>query len=62
IKDNDFVLTPGRYLGAAEIEDDGIPFEVKMKELTRTLYVHIQESETLDAVIRKNLEHLGYGE
>ena len=36
IKANDFALTPGRYVGAAEIEDDGIPFEEKMAELTQT--------------------------
>ncbi|MDD4650054.1 MAG: class I SAM-dependent DNA methyltransferase [Desulfoplanes sp.] len=62
IKANDYVLTPGRYVGAAEIEDDGIPFETKMSELTRTLYSQMQEAEKLDAVIRKNLEVLGYGE
>jgi len=62
IKANDFVLTPGRYVGAAEIEDDGIPFEVKMTELTKTLYEQMKKSEKLDGVIRKNLEHLGYGE
>ena len=62
IKANDYVLTPGRYVGAAEIEDDGIPFETKMTELSQTLYQQMQESEKLDAVIRKNLEVLGYGE
>lgn len=58
---NDYVLTPGRYVGAAEIEDDGIVFEEKMAELTQTLYQQMAESERLDAVIRKNLEALGYG-
>lgn len=62
IKANDYVLTPGRYVGAAEIEDDGIPFEVKMKELSQTLYSQMQEAEKLDAVIKSNLEVLGYGE
>ncbi|MCD4652717.1 type I restriction-modification system subunit M [bacterium] len=62
IATNDFVLTPGRYVGAAEIEDDGIPFEVKMTELTQTLYGQMKDSEKLDEVIRKNLEGLGYGE
>jgi len=61
IKANDYVLTPGRYVGAAEIEDDGVPFEEKMTELTQTLYRQMEESEKLDAVIRKNLEALGYG-
>jgi type I restriction enzyme M protein len=62
IKANDYVLTPGRYVGAAAVEDDGVPFEQKMKELTQTLYRQMDESEKLDAVIRKNLEGLGYGE
>ena len=62
IKANDYVLTPGRYVGAAEIEDDGIPFEEKMNELTRKLYRQMEESEKLDAMIRENLEALGYGE
>lgn len=59
---NDFVLTPGRYVGAAAIEDDGIAFEAKMAELTQTLYAQMQESVRLDAVIRENLKGLGYGE
>lgn len=62
IRANDYVLTPGRYVGAAEIEDDGIAFETKMEELTRTLYQQMQQAETLDTVIRKNLAVLGYGE
>jgi len=61
IKANDCVLTPGRYVGAAAIEDDGIPFEDKMAEFSQTLYRQMAESEKLDAVIRKNLEVLGYG-
>ena len=61
IEANDFVLTPGRYVGAAEIEDDGIPFETKMAELSQTLYQQMDEAEKLDKVIRKNLGVLGYG-
>lgn len=61
IKANDFVLTPGRYVGAAELEDDGIPFEVKMKELSQTLYSQMEQSEALDIAISQNLEVLGYG-
>lgn len=61
IKANDYVLTPGRYVGAVEIEDDGILFETKMLELSQTLYIQMQESEKLDAIIRQNLEVLGYG-
>ncbi|WP_342607745.1 class I SAM-dependent DNA methyltransferase [Vibrio tritonius] len=59
---NDFVLTPGRYVGAADLEDDGIPFETKMTELTQTLYRQLDEAEALDKAIRANMEALGYGE
>ncbi len=62
IKANDFVLTPGRYVGAAELKDDGIPFEVKMQELSQTLYSQMDQAEELDKAIRQNLEVLGYGE
>ena len=61
IRKNDFVLTPGRYVGAAEIEDDGIPFEVKMTELTEKLFAQMEEGERLDEVIRGNLKGLGSG-
>jgi type I restriction enzyme M protein len=62
IKSHHYVLTPGRYVGAEAIVDDGIPFEEKMAELSDTLYEQMRESIELDAVIRKNLEMLGYGE
>lgn len=62
IKANDWVLTPGRYVGAAEQEDDGIPFEDKMRELSQTLFQQMKQAETLDHAIRQNLEALGYGE
>ena len=61
IRKHDYVLTPGRYVGAAALEDDGIPFETKMTELSQTLYAQIEESAKLDEVIRKTLEGLGYG-
>ncbi len=62
IRKHDYVLTPGRYVGAAPLENDGIPFETKMTELSQTLYAQMKESANLDEVIRKNLEGLGYGE
>ncbi|MGL5335599.1 MAG: N-6 DNA methylase, partial [Enterovibrio sp.] len=62
IKANDYVLTPGRYVGAAEVEDDGIAFETKMQELTQTLYRQLAEAAELDKAIRTNMEALGYGE
>jgi len=61
IKANDFVLTPGRYVGAAAVEDDGIPFKVKMAELAEKLFEQMKEGEQLDDVIRGNLKGLGYG-
>jgi type I restriction enzyme M protein len=56
------VLTPGRYVGAEEIEDDGVSFEEKMAELSAELYEQMDEAVELDATIRRNLEALGYGE
>ncbi len=61
-KEHGYVLTPGRYVGAAEIEDDGVPFEEKMTELAGRLYGQMRESGGLDEVIKKNLELLGFGE
>jgi type I restriction enzyme M protein len=62
IRANDYVLTPGRYVGAAEIEDDSVLFEAKMAELSKTLYSQMEEGARLDAVIRENLAGLGYGQ
>ena len=62
IAKHDYVLTPGRYVGAAPLEDDGIPFETKMTEMSQTLYKQMEESTKLDEVIRRNLRGLGYGE
>ncbi|EPU7920117.1 type I restriction-modification system subunit M [Vibrio parahaemolyticus] len=60
IKKHDFVLTPGRYVGAAEELDDGIPFGEKMATLTAKLSEQFAESATLEAEIKKNLAGLGY--
>ena len=59
---HDYVLTPGRYVGVAPLEDDGIPFETKMTEMSQALYAQMEESSKLDDVIRQNLKELGYGE
>jgi len=61
IASHGYVLTPGRYVGAEEIEDDGEPFEEKMARLTAQLEEQFQESARLEAEIRKNLKVLGYG-
>lgn len=60
IKKHDFVLTPGRYVGATEELDDGIPFGEKMATLTAKLSEQFAESAKLEAEIKKNLAGLGY--
>ncbi|SJN40641.1 Type I restriction-modification system, DNA-methyltransferase subunit M [Vibrio casei] len=60
IKKHDFVLTPGRYVGAADEVDDGIPFGEKMATLTSKLSEQFAESAKLEAEIKKNLAGLGY--
>ena len=60
IAEHNTVLTPGRYVGAPEIEDDGEPFEQKMARLTAELAEHFAESERLEQKIRENLGRLGY--
>lgn len=61
IAEHGYVLTPGRYVGAAEVEDDGEPFEEKMPRLVKELTEQFAESARLEAAIRSNLEGLGYG-
>jgi type I restriction enzyme M protein len=55
-----YVLTPGRYVGAEEVEDDGEPFEEKMPRLVAELNAQFAESARLEAAIRANLKGLGY--
>jgi type I restriction enzyme M protein len=61
IRKHGHVLTPGRYVGAEAAEDDGEPFDEKMKRLTKTLQEQCAEGAKLDAAIWKNLKELGYG-
>lgn len=61
IKDHNHVLTPGRYVGAAEQEDDGEPFADKMTRLVTQLGEQQAEGTRLDREIAKNLESLGFG-
>ena len=62
IAEHGYVLTPGRYVGAEEVEDDDEPFDDKMKRLTGTLYDQFAESRKLEKAIRTNLEGLGYAD
>lgn len=59
IASHGYVLTPGRYVGAEELEEDDEPFEEKMERLTKTLYAQFEESARLEAAIRENLKALG---
>jgi len=61
IRHHGHILTPGRYVGAAEVEDDGEAFEEKMSRLTSELRTQMEESEKLDKLIWANLEKIGYG-
>ncbi len=60
IKSHDFVLTPGRYVGAEAVEDDGEPFEEKMARLTDQLGEQMQQGRELDTQIRKQLASIGF--
>lgn len=55
------ILTPGRYVGAEDVEEDDEPFDEKMKRLTTTLREQMKESAKLDKIITANLEAIGYG-
>lgn len=61
IRSHGHVLTPGRYVGAEELEDEDEPFEDKMKRLVEKLYEQFTESAKLEAAIRSNLKELGNG-
>ncbi len=62
IRKHGHVLTPGRYVGAADVEDDGEPFEEKMLRLSAQWRGHRATAAKLDASIEANLKELGYGE
>jgi type I restriction enzyme M protein len=56
IRKNDYVLTPGRYVGVKEEEDDGVPFEEKMRKLTADLEEFFKQGKELEEKIRENLK------
>ena len=60
ISKQDYILTPGRYVGIEEPEDDGEPFDDKMKRLTSELSGMFKESDRLQEEIRKQLGSIGY--
>ena len=61
VRESDHSLTPGRYVGLAELEDDGEPFEEKMTRLTTELSEQFAKSKELEEQIRKALGGIGYG-
>jgi len=60
IKENDYILTPGRYVGFEEVEEDFEVFEEKMKKLTKELSESFEESKKLEKEVRKNLKSIGF--
>ena len=60
IEKQDFILTPGRYVGIAEVEEDGEPFHEKMERLTSELSDLFAQSHTLEDEIRKQLVKIGF--
>ena len=61
VRKHGHVLTPGRYVGAEAQDDDGEPFEDKMKRLVAQLKEQQAEGARLDAAIDASLKELGYG-
>lgn len=60
IREHEYVLTPGRYVGIEDVEDDGIPFDEKMENMTSELAELFAKSRKLEDEIRKNLGGIGY--
>ncbi len=60
IRKHDHILTPGRYVGTVEEEEDDEAFEEKMKRLTAELAKQMEEGKRLDEEIKRNLEGLGW--
>jgi type I restriction enzyme M protein len=61
IAQHGYVLTPGRYVGAEELEEEGEPFDEKMTRLVTELNAQFSESAKLEQAIKANLASLGYG-
>jgi type I restriction enzyme M protein len=59
VVENNYVLTPGRYVGSEDIEDDGISIEDKLAEISQNLSAHFKESIQLQERIKQNLKKVG---
>jgi type I restriction enzyme M protein len=60
LKTGEYVLIPGRYVGTEAEEDDGIPFDDKMKDLTAKLAEQFARGRELETLVRENLKGIGY--
>jgi len=60
VRNNNYVLMPGRYVGTEEVEDDGIPFDEKINALTTKLAEQFAKGNELENNIRENLKGIGY--
>jgi type I restriction enzyme M protein len=61
IRKNNHILTPGRYIDFKEVEEDGVAFDDKMKQLSAALKEQMQKAAALDKTIKNNLSKIGYG-
>ena len=61
VREREYILTPGRYVGLEVAEEDSEPFEAKMDRLTSELSEQFIKSKKLEDQIRKALEGIGYG-
>jgi type I restriction enzyme M protein len=59
VEENNFVLTPGRYVGTEDVEDDGISFEDKIAVISENLKSHFEQSILLQERIKENLKKVG---
>ncbi len=59
VEDNNFVLTPGRYVGTEDVEDDGVSFEDKVAVISENLKSHFEQSVELQERIKQNLKKVG---
>ena len=59
VEENNFVLTPGRYVGTEDIKDDGISFEDKIAVISEKLKSHFEQSIQLQERIKQNLKKVG---
>ena len=60
IAKQDYILTPGRYVGIADVEEDSEPFDEKMARLTSELSKMFEHSHSLEEEIKKQLGSIGY--